>query len=76
MIEVRLFATLPMRSSTGRKTFEMEPREGLTVGDVVEAEGLRKSDVHIILVNGSHARFDTVLGDGDRLSLFPPVGGG
>ncbi|MCZ7665424.1 MAG: MoaD/ThiS family protein [Gemmatimonadetes bacterium] len=76
MIDVRLFATLPMRSSTKRKEFTLEPQPGLTVADVIESEGLKESDIHIIMINGSHGRLESRLEDGDRLGLFPPVGGG
>lgn len=76
MIDVRLFATLPMRSSTGRKEFQLEPRPGLTVGDIVDAEGLRRNEIHIVMINGTHGSLESELADGDRLGLFPPVGGG
>ncbi len=76
MIDVRLFATLPMRSTSGRKEFALEPRPGLTVGEIVDAEGLRRTDVHIVMINGKHGSLDSELDDGDRLGLFPPVGGG
>jgi molybdopterin converting factor small subunit len=76
MIDVRLFATLPMRSSTGRKELQLEPLSGLTVRQVVEGEGLNVSDVHIVMINGLHGTLDSELSDGDRLGLFPPVGGG
>jgi molybdopterin converting factor small subunit len=76
MIEVRLFATLPMRSARGRKQFEVEPRDGLTVGDVVAGEGLDESEVHLVMINGTHGKLNSPLADGDRLGLFPPIGGG
>jgi len=76
MISVRLFASLPARSATGRKKFEVEPRQGLTVGEIVEAEGLEPADVHIVMVNGVRTTMDSELADGDRLGLFPLVGGG
>jgi molybdopterin converting factor small subunit len=76
MIDVRLFATLPMRSLTGRKELQLEPQAGLTVRQVVEEEGLNVSDVHIVMINGVHGTLDSELSDGDRLGLFPPVGGG
>lgn len=76
MIDVRLFATLPMHSSTGRKAFQLEPVPGLTVRDVVAGEGLGEAEIHIIMVNGAHATMDSRLSDGDRVGLFPPVGGG
>lgn len=76
MIDVRLFATLPMHSNSGRKEFQLAPRVGLTVGDVVDSEGLRRSDIHIIMINGKHGSLESELVDGDRVGLFPPVGGG
>ncbi len=76
MIDVRLFATLPMRSASGRKEFQIEPRSGLTVREIATAEGLDEKEVHIVMINGRHGTFDSALADGDRLGLFPPVGGG
>lgn len=76
MIDVRLFATLPMRSATGRKEFQLDATPGLTVREVIEGEGLKVGEVHIILINGLHASLDSELADGDRLGAFPPVGGG
>ena len=37
---------------------------------------LRQAEVKLVFVNGLKAGFDTVLRDGDRLGLFPAVGGG
>jgi len=76
MIDVRLFATLPMRSRTGNKELRLEPLPGLTVRRVVEGEGLDLSEVHIVMINGLHGTIDSELSDGDRVGLFPPVGGG
>jgi molybdopterin converting factor small subunit len=76
MIEVRLFATLPMHSTTGRREFQLAPRPGLTVLGVIQAEGLSADEIHIILINGAPGTLDSQLNDGDRLAVFPPVGGG
>lgn len=38
--------------------------------------GIPEKEVFIILVNGLNKTLDDVLADGDRVSLFPPVGGG
>jgi len=76
MIDVRLFATLPMHSTSGRGEFQLGPRAGLTVRGVIEAEGLSPDEIHIILINGVHGTLDSELHDGDRLGVFPPVGGG
>jgi sulfur-carrier protein len=76
MIEVRLFATLPELSARGRKHLELEARPGLTVRTVLESEGLPQDAVRIVMLNGHHAGLEDELHDGDRLGLFPPVGGG
>lgn len=76
MIEVRLFATLTLRSAGARGHFQREWHPGLTVREIVEAEGLQPADIRIIMVNGVHGTLESELEDGDRLGLFPPVGGG
>jgi molybdopterin converting factor small subunit len=35
-----------------------------------------REKVFSILVNGVHKDFDQALAEGDRVSIFPPVGGG
>ena len=76
MIEVRLFATLRGFSRSGRPHFEFPASSGLTVRRVLAEEGVAEDAVHIIMVNGHRATLGTELRDGDRLGLFPPVGGG
>lgn len=76
MIEVRLFATLRDLSRSGRAHFELPAVSGLTVRRVLAAEAVAEGAVHIIMVNGHRASFETELREGDRLGLFPPVGGG
>ena len=76
MVEVRLFATLRELSRSGRTHFELPASPGMTVRGVLAEEGLAEQAVHIVMVNGHRATFGTELRDGDRLGLFPPVGGG
>lgn len=47
-----------------------------TVRDVVVRLGIEPRDVAVTFVNGQHAPLDRTLTDGDRLGLFPAVGGG
>ena len=76
MIEVRLFATLRELSRSKRARFDLPGASGLTVGRVLADEGVAEDAVHIVMVNGKKAAFGTELRDGDRLGVFPPVGGG
>lgn len=72
-ITVRLFATL--REGRG-KELELEALKDATPRDLVTRLGITVKDVAILLVNGRDGRLDDALADGDRISVFPPVGGG
>ena len=77
-VEVRLHASLE-RIRPGLKAGEalpLELREGTTVEQMVEALGIPKKGIHLVLVNGRTRPLDHPLSDGDRVALFPPVGGG
>lgn len=43
---------------------------------VLAGEGIAEDAVHSVMVNGHRGTFETRLRGGDRLGLFPPVGGG
>ncbi|MFV0421418.1 MoaD/ThiS family protein [Oleidesulfovibrio sp.] len=72
-IEVKCFATLSCHSPQGN-TLEMP--EGTTVAQVMTRLGIAEEDVKIIFINGLHVDTDALLNTGDRLGLFPAVGGG
>jgi sulfur carrier protein ThiS len=54
----------------------LAPSPGLTVGGALAQLGIAPGDVKIIMVNGVSAGPERELADGDRLGLFPAVGGG
>ncbi|APF28793.1 thiS family protein [Clostridium sporogenes] len=73
-IEVRLFAYF--REGRDKKYF-MEINEGnITPRYILEKLNIKVEEVAILLINGRDGKVDTLLKDGDVLSLFPPVGGG
>jgi molybdopterin synthase sulfur carrier subunit len=65
-IEVRVFSGLENYIPGARFTARM----------LLEKLNIPEKEVFTILVNGSHKGLDDVLCNGDRVSLFPPVGGG
>ena len=73
MIEVKLFAYF--RDGRG-KSVDVDYQPGIKIIDIVKQLKIEPEDVAIILVNGRHQSMDTVLKDGQKLFLFPPVGGG
>ncbi len=54
----------------------IEPDGLETVGGLVRRIGVPADEIKIILLNGRAATLDAPVADGDRLGLFPPVGGG
>lgn len=77
-IEVNLYATLKryMKNVTGGKSSVIDVEDGVRVKDVIQKLKIPVDTVKLIFINGVHAKVDTNLKDGDRLGLFPPVGGG
>ena len=72
-IEVRLFAYF----REGRGTILKFPIDGNTTPkDVLDELKIDVKEVSILLVNGIDGKLDYKFKDNDRLSLFPPVGGG
>jgi len=77
-LTVRLYAGLErppsIRASGAPITLEIE--ECATVRAAVERLNLNVERIHLIFVNGAARGLDHPLADGDRVGLFPPVGGG
>ena len=72
-VKVKLFATF--RNGRGKEV-NLEMKPGATVRDILKLIDIKEDEIAILLVNGKDGKFDTVLEEGDYLSLFPPVGGG
>ena len=50
--------------------------QGTSVREVAERLFIPEQEVKLIMVDGVHAEWQTVLTGNERLALFPPVGGG
>lgn len=76
-LEVRLYATL--RSYSGQQAggvVAAEVPQESTVGEVLQQLGIPAEEVKLAMVNGIHVELEHRLAAGDRIALFPPVGGG
>lgn len=60
------------------KVKELEVEEGTKAIDLMDKYGIsnHKLPLGVLLINSRHKSEDTVLKDGDIVSLFPKVGGG
>ncbi len=77
-IELHLFASLSayLPADAKDRTCIIEAPSGIFVKDVVDKMKIPRAHVKLIFLNGIRAKDTDPLKDGDRLALFPPIGGG
>jgi len=77
-VEVRVFSGLEKFLERKRfgEPFSVEIEEGANLKNLLVKLGIPEDQVFTALVNGQHRELDYLLRGGDRISLFPPVGGG
>lgn len=77
-VDVYLYATLSsyLPEDASGRSVTLEVSEGASIREIVELLNIPKETIKLLFVNGIHAQMDTILGEGDRLGVFPPVGGG
>ena len=78
VIEVNLYASLWKYRKDGLKSgpLQIEVETEISVSDLLARMGVPEAEVKLVFRNGIHARRDEKLCDGDRLGVFPPIGGG
>jgi len=73
-IELKLFVTLSKFIPENADEFEVA--SGKTIDALILDLGIPEGLVKLIFINGKRQEKDYVMQDGDRVGLFPPVGGG
>lgn len=73
-ISLKLFVTLSRFLPESSKTYEIAINK--TIDDLITDLGIPSGLVKLIFVNGKLQDATYVLQEGDRVGLFPPVGGG
>jgi sulfur-carrier protein len=78
-IQLNLFASLsrflPLPPQSGFSNF-LEISEGTTIQSLLTDLKVPPELPKIIFLNGLHAEATTLLKEGDRLGVFPPLAGG
>ena len=79
IIEIKVFSSLrkgipPDERHLDGDKWDVEERA--TVSQVLEMLNLAGRGDLILLVNGHHVNKESVLSEGDALSILPPIGGG
>ena len=75
-VKIRLFSNLKQYGPGQEGAFPLDLEVGATVHGLVEALEIPPLVKRVILVNGYHCQKDTVLADGDTVTVFPPMAGG
>lgn len=77
-VEVRVFSGLEsfIPGTSFGQTIPVSITEGFTGRELLNKLNIPEDKVYTFLVNGVHKDFAVVLRNGDRVSLFPAVGGG
>ncbi len=73
-VALKCFATLSRFTPPDAEAFAVAPGE--TAGGLAERLGIPMADLKLVFVNGEHVELTAQLKDGDRVGLFPAVGGG
>ncbi|MCS5422615.1 MULTISPECIES: MoaD/ThiS family protein [Psychrilyobacter] len=77
-IEIRLFAylreLLPLESRGVKK---IQVKNDLTIDDLMDEIGISEKEIMIVMINGIRKLdYNESMKEGDRVAIFPPVGGG
>lgn len=73
-IQLKFFATLAAFMPENAHQYAITA--GTTVGDLLDRTGVPPEKARLIFVNSVKSDLTTPLTDGDRVGIFPPVGGG
>jgi molybdopterin converting factor small subunit len=73
-ITIKLFASLNRYTPVSSENYPIEP--GTTVRNLLKQLGVPEDEIKLIFINGIKGNLASVLQSGDRVGVFPPVGGG
>ncbi|QJB57982.1 MoaD/ThiS family protein [Pseudodesulfovibrio sp. zrk46] len=73
-IEIKMFATLAKYLPENHEDYPIDAGE--TIRSLIEKLGVPEKDVTLMFINSLRSDHDAEIKDGDRVGLFPPVGGG
>jgi molybdopterin converting factor small subunit len=73
-IDLKLFATLADHLPANASDYPIET--GITIAQLIDALNISQSEAKLIFVDGVRTQLDRVLHGGERIGIFPPVGGG
>jgi molybdopterin converting factor small subunit len=73
-IQLKLFATLQEFTPPTADNYKIDP--GLSIRELLEQIEMPREKAKLIFINGVKAELTSKLEGGERVGIFPPVGGG
>jgi len=73
-INIKLFATLQQFMPVSADNFTIE--SGTTIQRLLDQLDIPQEKAKLVFINGVKADLSTALNGGERVGIFPPVGGG
>jgi molybdopterin converting factor small subunit len=73
-IHLNLYATLKKFKPVSADTYPIEP--GTDVRTLMEHLGIPSKEAKLVFINGVKCDLESTLQGGERVGIFPPVGGG
>jgi molybdopterin converting factor small subunit len=73
-IQLKLFATLQAFTPSSADNYMID--QGISIFDLLEQIKMPREKAKLIFINGVKAELTTTLEGGERVGIFPPVGGG
>ena len=73
-IQIKLYATLREKVPPAADQYPIEP--GDTLREVLRRLGIPLDQAKLVFIDGLRKGLDTRLNGGERVGVFPPVGGG
>jgi molybdopterin converting factor small subunit len=73
-ISIKLFATLQQFMPVSADNFTIE--SGTTIQRLLDQLDIPQEKAKLVFINGVKADLGTALNGGERVGIFPPVGGG
>jgi molybdopterin converting factor small subunit len=73
-IQIRLFASLQKFMPASAENYAIEA--GITVGELLEQLDIPQDMIKLVFIDNVRAELTSILKGGERVGIFPPVGGG
>ena len=73
-IQIKLFASLQKFMPDSAENYAIEA--GITVGELLRQLDIPPDMIKLVFINNVQAELTSLLKGGERVGIFPPVGGG